>query len=211
MNPLYHDRTIALAGMFQALRYVQRLANDGTSDIAILKTAQRSVLSLDASNTASVFGELAAIEHGLLLIERLFCQQNHSAADIELTRYSMMVIQLERKLTKNTSMLETIADRLKRLSEQIEVYSFDSNQISSTMSGIYEDTLSTLLPRIMVFGKEEHLQHPDNKNRIRTALLAAIRAAVLFHQKGGRRWQYIFARKPYCTCAKNLLKSIHSP
>ena len=123
----------------------------------------------------------------------------------------MLVIQLERKLSKNTAMLGTLADRLKRLSKQINTFSFDSAQICSSMSGIYEDTLSTLQPRIMIFGKQEYLQPAENTNRIRTALLAAIRAAVLWHQKGGRRWQYLFARKHYCQHAQNLLNTINSP
>jgi len=208
MSDAYYERTIALAGLFQALKYVQMLANEGTNDSSLLKTAQRSVLTLDAINTQSVFGEFSSLQQGLYIIERLFCQTRHSTGDLELTRYCMQVIQLERKLSKNPDMLRLIAERLDNLSSQIDAYEFSATQISSSLSGLYEDTISTLTPRIMVFGKEENLQPPNNASSIRAALFAAIRAAVLWHQKGGRRLQFVFSRKHYCSHAKNILKRI---
>ena len=100
MSDAYYERTLALAGLFQALKYVQELANEGTSDSAILKTAHRSILTLDAINTQSVFGELESLQQGLYIVERLFCQSRQSSSDLELTKYCMQVIQLERKLSK---------------------------------------------------------------------------------------------------------------
>jgi high frequency lysogenization protein len=64
-------------------------------------------------------------------------------------------------------------------------------QVIARMADIYQRTLSQLKPRIQVFGDQHFLEQPDNVNKIRALLLSGIRAAVLWRQKGGRRWQII--------------------
>ena len=60
---------------------------------------------------------------------------------------------------------------------------------------LYQDTISKLPYRIQVQGKIELLRNDQIAMRIRALLLAGIRAAVLWHQLGGRRWHLIFYRK----------------
>jgi len=45
-------------------------------------------------------------------------------------------------------------------------------------------------------------------NKIRTLLLAGIRAAVLWRQMGGNRWQLLFSRKDIINDAKMLIGEI---
>ena len=67
-----------------------------------------------------------------------------------------------------------------------------SPQVIARFADIYQRTLSELKPRIQVYGDAGFLQQPDNINRVRALLLTGIRAAVLWQQKGGRRWQFLF-------------------
>jgi high frequency lysogenization protein len=62
------------------------------------------------------------------------------------------------------------------------------------LADIYSRTLSQLQPRIMVRGESNYLQNPDNQNRIRSLLLAGVRAAWLWRQVGGNRWKILFGR-----------------
>jgi high frequency lysogenization protein len=55
-----------------------------------------------------------------------------------------------------------------------------------------------------VQGEPTFLQQSDNVNKIRALLLAGIRAAVLWRQKGGRRWQFIFQSNKILETAVNL-------
>jgi high frequency lysogenization protein len=57
----------------------------------------------------------------------------------------------------------------------------------------------------MVNGEQQYLSNPDNVNRIRALLLAGIRAGVLWHQVGGRRWHILFNRKGLVDTASQLL------
>ncbi|MDF9756244.1 CII-binding regulator of phage lambda lysogenization HflD [Pseudomonas hunanensis] len=60
---------------------------------------------------------------------------------------------------------------------------------------MYQDTLSTLRQRIQVHGDMRFLQQASNASKIRALLLAGIRAARLWRQLGGHRWQLVFSRR----------------
>jgi high frequency lysogenization protein len=59
----------------------------------------------------------------------------------------------------------------------------------------------------MVRGEPLHLQNPDNATRIRVALLAGIRAAVLWRQTGGKKWQLLLRRRAIAASARDLVDS----
>jgi high frequency lysogenization protein len=54
------------------------------------------------------------------------------------------------------------------------------------------------------------LENPDNQNLIRALLLAAIRAAVLWRQCGGRRLSLFLRRSALLEAASGLLEASRS-
>jgi high frequency lysogenization protein len=56
-----------------------------------------------------------------------------------------------------------------------------------------------------VRGDPLHLQNPDNQNRVRALLLAGIRAAMLWRQVGGTRWQILLKNKQILADARRYL------
>jgi high frequency lysogenization protein len=77
--------------------------------------------------------------------------------------------------------------------------------IIAALAELYKDTVSSLQPRIMVKGEESVLRNTDSKNMIRALLLAGMRAAVLWRQRGGNRIRLIFQRKQFLDCCAALL------
>ena len=71
---------------------------------------------------------------------------------------------------------------------------------------IYTQTISTLKPRVLIQGDPECLQIPQNVNRIRSLLLAGIRAAMLWYQMGGSRWRLLFFYRRILTTTHKLLE-----
>ena len=67
--------------------------------------------------------------------------------------------------------------------------------------------ISDLKPRIMVAGEQNYLLNTDTAARVRTLLLAGIRAAVLWRQLGGSKWKLLLSRKRYVSVARNLAES----
>ena len=70
------------------------------------------------------------------------------------------------------------------------------------------DVISPLGRRIQVTGVTQYLQHLGTQNRIRAALLAGIRSAILWQQVGGTKWQLLFFRRKIATTAQHILSSL---
>ena len=80
--------------------------------------------------------------------------------------------------------------------------------MSARLAELYANTISTLGPRIMIRGDQNHLTNTENAAKMRTLLLAGIRAALLWNQAGGTRWKLLFERGKMQREADSLLKRI---
>jgi len=203
------NQTIALAGVFQAADLVQQIAHTGQCDEALLETSIRSLFVTNPDTTEDVFGDLPAVRDGLKTIHRVMVKQT-AKRDIEVLRYGLNLIHLERHLAKQPEMLEVISSRLEQAEHSVRHFGYTHGNVIRNIASIYVDTISTFRLRINVTGEPGYLQMEDNAARIRALLLAGIRAAMLWRQVGGRRWQLIFMRGRVVDEAHNLLNNIHS-
>lgn len=206
-NP-YQDRVIALAGLMQAVSLVQKVAETGQVDNDELATMLNSLLALEASSTIDVYGKLENLRTGLYEFNQQLTKKK-SPRDVMLLRYAIGLLHLERKLIKRPAMLDLISREIEQIPQQVEYFGrLTSPQVVARFAGIYERTISELKPVVKVFGDAGHLQQPDNVNKVRALLLAGIRAAVLWRQKGGNRWQFIFASNKLLNTCTDLSRSI---
>jgi high frequency lysogenization protein len=187
----FTDRVIALAALVQAAGLVQQIAETGKSNSSEVSTMLSSLLVKDAPNTTAVYGELSALNTGIRELNKQLSKKKEQK-DVVLLRYVISLLHLERQLAKHPEMLDIISKELAELPKQIDYFGdIMAPQVIARMADIYQRTLSQLKPRIQVFGEQHFLEQPDNVNKIRALLLSGIRAAVLWRQKGGRRWQII--------------------
>lgn len=187
-----NDRVLALAGLYQAASLVSQIARQGNCDAEAKKASVHSLFQIDAENTLAVFGGLEGVAHGLHTLLRQLSEG--SKGDLEITRYAIQLIQLNGVLQRHPAMLETIGKGLEEAVQRREHFGLTHPNTLAQLADIYSRTISTLQPRIMVQGEPLHLNNPDNANQIRTLLLAGIRAARLWRQCGGKRFQIIFGR-----------------
>jgi len=210
MSYQLHDRVIAAAGMYQALKLVQSVALAGVADAISLETSMRSLFIMDADNCHDIYGEPAQLRLGL---ETLITQLGGCAAsqeiqfDSDLTCYFVNVVVLQRKILGQKEKLSLIADNLRHASQQVKIYGHTHENVLARVADIYVATISRLNPRIMVSGEQVHLTNQLNACKIRALLLAAIRAAVLWQQTGGKRWQLLFQRRAYIEQARQFLEA----
>jgi len=201
---IVEDRVIALSALMQAVTLVQQIAETGQVDNDDMQTMLQSLLVVDAPDTESVYGGISKLKTGL----RQFNQQlskRKQPGDIVVLRYAIGILHLERKLRKRPAMLDLITRELDQIPQQVEYFgSITSPQVIARFADIYQRTVSELTPRIQVFGDSTYLQQPDNVNRIRALLLSGIRAAVLWQQKGGRRWQFLLQSNKLLQAATEL-------
>jgi len=198
------DSTLALAGVFQATVLVQQAACQGRVDEDDLETCIRSIFELDPPSTEAVFGGRHHLARGL----RVLSDQlgNRAKKDnLELTRYVITIMHLERKLSRRRQLLQALSQGIKRIREQADYFSFTHDNVIAALADLYVNTVSTLSPRIMVRGEQGYLTDPGVSNRVRALLLAAMRAAVLWRQCGGTRLQLVLQRKKLSQTAQQLL------
>ncbi len=205
----YYDITLALAGICQAAHLVQQLAHQGQCQPDALNVSLRSVIDLNPGSTLAVFGnDEANLRLGLETLMAVLNSSSRQGMGAELTRYTLSLMVLERKLSGNKSALDTLAQRIGQLDRQLAHYELGSETITSAMAAIYVDVVSPLGPRIQVTGPPAVLQNPLLQSKVRATLLAGIRAAVLWQQVGGGRFQLMLSRQRLLREAKTILSRL---
>lgn len=208
MNVAERDKTLALAGMFQAAKLAQQLARHGNADEIAFHASVRSILITDSINTVSVYGGIEGVLVGLrTLRDRMI--KSGGTTDLEIPRYVLQLIQLVRRLKADLSMIDTIAERIDQIKHRSSGNGEGfTNELYEELAQLYKDTISTLRPKIIVQGEHGHLANPLVVDRVRTVLLAGIRSAFLWDQLGGRRWQLLFSRGAQLANAEELLAEL---
>lgn len=199
-----HDRVIALAGAMQAADLARNIAQRGQADSDAVATCLSSLLQIDASSSAEVYGGIARLQPGLRLLE----QQLSNPQDMELTRYVVTLLRLERQLARRHDLLDILQDGIVGVVQNLAHFPLDHSNTIARFADLYLKTVSTLTPRIMVSGSQIHLNNPENASRIRALLLAGVRAAILWRQSGGSRWQLLVRRNPLLREVRLLLTGI---
>jgi len=204
MNSAIRDQTIALAGMYQAVRLVQETAQGERRDADATRACIRSILNTDPESAIDVYGDSHALMLGLEVTTGQLGNDS-TQRDMVLTGYVIILIHLERKLSRNTDLMKALATGIDRIKGEIKSADELDPDIIVALAAVYRDTISTLQPRIMVKGEESVLRNSDSKNMIRALLLAGMRAAVLWKQRGGNRMRLILQRKQILDCCAELL------
>ncbi len=201
-----YDQTLALAGIYQAASLVKQIANTGMANSAHIESSIETLFRFDANTVEEVYGSVAGVSHGVkVLLQHLNAR---SSRDIEITKYVISLIMLEKKLSYNTDMLDDINKRLNKIESQFQFFSLCHENTFAKLGHVYKETISTLGPKIIVSGEQPHLNNELNASKVRSLLLAGIRSAVLWRQCGGSRWQFIFGRKAYIAECERILSQI---
>ncbi|MGL9769535.1 MAG: high frequency lysogenization protein HflD [Sodalis sp. (in: enterobacteria)] len=202
----YLDITLALAGVCQSAQLVQQLAYQSQCDEESLRISFHSLLDLNPPAVHAVYGDNPAhLRMGLETVQSVLNALSREGLGAELTRYTLGMIVLERKLNGNRGAQTELSRCIDELDHQLSHFDLLSNTFISAMARIYTDIISPLGPRIQVTGAPAALQNTQIQDKVRAVLLAGIRSAVLWRQVGGSRLQLIFARNRLCKEAKEIL------
>ena len=147
----YYDITLALAGICQSARLVQQLAHQGHCDADALHVSLNSIIDMNPSSTLAVFGGSEAnLRVGLETLLGVLNASSRQGLNAELTRYTLSLMVLERKLSSAKGALDTLGNRINGLQRQLEHFDLQSETLMSAMAAIYVDVISPLGPRIQV-------------------------------------------------------------
>jgi high frequency lysogenization protein len=198
------ERTMALAGIFQATELVRQAANHGTWSGYAADTCLDSLLAIDADTVEEIYGDASNLRLGAeTLVSVLQGDRRH----VESLGYAVSIMQLENNFRKKSDMQALIGRELQTITtidEGLELHEIRDLQ-AQKIADLYTRTISTLSPRIVINGRPQHLQVDRTVNWIRTLLFAGLRSAVLWRQMGGGRFSLMFGRKKMLEQAQTLL------
>lgn len=192
MDDRHLDRVMALSGLYQATTLVRQIAREGTFESTAFETSIESLFQIESTSTEAIFGGWSHLRLGL---GTLVNQLERKDRDLELTRYAVCLLYLERKVIRRKDLMENILNGIDVATAQADYFSITHENVLAKLADIYRSTISTIPPRIMVSGTPAYLNNPHNANKIRALLLAGLRATVLWRQLGGNRLQLLFYRR----------------
>jgi high frequency lysogenization protein len=204
-----YNRALALAAIFQTASLVKDLAWRGHCDDHEFEIMIGSLFAFDVETPSEIYRGEANLRTGLERIE-VQLKSGGKPPDMEITRYGIGLIFLERKLQARPDMLEALGEGLKGAERQVEYFNLAHESVIARLAEVYQETISRLGPRIIVQGEQTHLSNPNVAARIRATLLAGIRAAVLWRQAGGSRWKLLFGRNRLIQEARDLLHRLNT-
>jgi len=201
------DLTLAIAGVYQAATLVKQIANTGMANSAVIEASLETLFKFDAASVEEVYGGVAGVSAGIReLSKQVGAAQGER--DLEITRYVISMLVLEKKLSANKVMLDQIASALENIRAGLDYFSLMHENTLLKLGQLYKDTISDLNPRIIVSGEQTHLSNEKNASRIRALLLAGLRSAILWRQCGGSRLSLLFNRRRYETESTLLLREL---
>lgn len=201
------NQVLALAGVLESAALVDELANQGRCDPGRQRVLLDSIFSLESDTLEAVYGGRAALTPGLRVL--LDQYTNYNMTNVNIARYQMALIQLQRRLLRDAAMQQRLRAGIGQIENLRELQSDRLSQtIIGRLAGLYQETISQLTPRVIVKGKPVYLQSSERSECIRALLLAGIRSAVLWQQAGGSRWSLLFGRRAYLESTHALLKGM---
>lgn len=209
MRKSTENQVLALSAILDAATLVDELANEGRCDQARMEMLLNSLFSLESDSLEAIYGGRAALAPGLQALMEQYA--SNSMPSVNVARYQMALIQLQRRLMRDQPMMQKLRDGIGNAQTLRDMNGDELNQsVIGRMASIYQDTISQLTPRVIVKGKPVYLQSQDRSEQIRALLLAGIRAAVLWEQAGGSRWSLLFGRRAYLESAQVILKALQN-
>ena len=211
MNASLHDRTLALAGLFQAARLTQQLAREGRAEPQALGASIESLFMINAATTEEVFGGAGGVAMGLKFLRDKLSGATEPG-DMEVARYVISLLHLERQFEKRPEVQDAVqrglaaAETRARASAEITPDEPVAPEVIEKIAELYTQTVSTIGPRILVNGEQGYLANTLIAAKVRCALFAGIRAGFLWRQLGGRRWQLLFQRRAIANAAGEILR-----
>lgn len=203
------DRTLAMAGLFQAAHLVTALARNGQCDQQVAKHTIDSLFEFNPDTVETVYSGIAGVEDGLrTLVTQL---EQPAQRDLEIARYVIALIHHGDKLLKDRKRFEALGQDLETLKEKSTLFDLGEFSRNAQLARLYQQYISPVQPQIMVRGEAMYLQNPQVAEQLRSLLLAGIRAAVLWRQCGGVRWQLLTKRRRTAEISRHLLETTRNP
>ena len=200
------QQTLALAAVMQAANAVQNIAEKQQfDDVSALID---SIYVIDPKNFQDVFPDPHLLLGGLKSLESFYCSKQALPSKKATISTALGLLQLANLLDKDADVKKILQLRLQSLIAK-RALNFNDSPAYFQLASAYVDSVGSFAFRIQVQGKVEYLQQENNVEKIRSILLAGLRAALLWKQLGGKRWHLIFKKHTLQKTIQSLVERYH--
>ena len=198
------ERTMALAGIFQATELVRQAANHGTWSGYAADTCLDSLLAIEADTVEDIYGDASNLRLGAeTLISVLQGDRRH----MESLGYAVSIMQLENNFRKKTKMQSQIGLELQSITtidDGLENTRFEICRHKKLP--IFTPGPSARFPLASSSTVAHNIcRWIERSTGYVHFLFAGLRSAVLWRQMGGGRFSLMFGRKKMLEQAQTLL------
>ncbi|MCE5394177.1 MAG: DUF489 family protein [Acidithiobacillus sp.] len=195
--------------MLRASLAVQKQARQGYADDHQLRLAVQSILAQEAPDSIAALAGLDGLRPGLELLCPFLYRGPAEPQEAEILRYTLSLAKLGRRLLRHPQAFARVEQGIRQARRQLD--HFNDLLHPSVLAGLaetYAEGIGSLRPRIIVTGESRFLSREEDATRIRTFLLAGVRATVLWHQSGGRIWNTLLERESLCGRSRYFLSQL---
>jgi high frequency lysogenization protein len=204
MNRL-ENQTLALAGMFQAVTLVDEIALHGSFESESFDCSLDSLFTIEAASAEDAIGSGARLVRGFESLGDYLGGQNKSPGR-NVAYYLLSIMKISAQVLRNPGLSKELLDGLNKIETDTNDFEMSRTSVINKIDGLYQDKISSLNPRILVRGDQNYLRNADTAAWIWVLILAGIRAAVLWQQLGGNKWNLFWSRKKYVSTAARFLR-----
>ena len=207
--------TIALAALFQSAAQIQRVARFGDVQENEIAPLMRALIITNPHKIEDIY-DPKRLSGGLnQLLTSLYPKEAAQPKNAELIKIAFSIINLEGNLEKQNMVFNQLDQEVDQLREQVlslhPDYETSENQVLldyeviKLYSKIYSNLISPNFPKLIIYGEEVHLRRTEFQEMIRALLLSGIRASLLWHQMGGKRYSLMFRYKDIIERARQII------
>ena len=198
------NQTLALAGMFQAAALVDELAIHGNCDTNVFDCSINSLFTIDAATVRDALGDITCLSRGFEALGDYLGGENRTPGR-NIAYYLLSMLKISTQVLHSHALAQELLNGLERIENSTSEFDMSRGSVINKIDGLYQDSISSLNPRILVRGEQNYLRNDDNAAKIRALLLAGIRCGVLWQQLGGSKWSLFWRRKKYVANARKFL------
>ena len=206
MSADYENKTVALAGLQQALQLVQSIAWNNAYAYSQIDACLATLFRREPATYIEVYGDIEHIQAGLKALRTGFKDKRNKLA-LERSRYMADLMILSKKIIHDRRLAEQVGTTLSLLEEAAGNLDEQRHYLVERLAQLYKNAISRLHPRIIVYGKPHILSHDDNAALIRALLLAGLRSALLWRQAGGTHFDLLLGKAKYLSVIEQLLNT----
>lgn len=215
MSTNTYAETIALAGVFQSAAQIQTVARFGKVDESAIAPLMRALVITNPNTVEDIYNPSTMIPGLTQLLTSLYPKEAAQPKNAELIKIAFSIMSLETNLERQSMVLKQLDSEVDKLRDQVLAmhpnYETAENNVLvdydviKLYSGIYSGLISPNFPKLIIYGEESYLSRSEFQLMIRALLLSGIRASMLWHQMGGKRYSLMFHYKNIIECARQII------